>query len=72
MYNAFQIVRIARKRTDLLTLADVLDLLYDLGYAGQYWLNTQGHKWEVYLETERGLLLVHNWWNGQIEWFVSR
>ena len=73
MYNAFQIVRIARRRTDILTLANVLDFLDALGYRGKYWDNRRGYYWEVYLETERGILLVRNWWGDKaVDWFVSR
>ena len=73
MYNAFQIVRIARRRTDLLTLADVLNFLDALGYEGKYWDNRRGWHWDVYLETEEGILLVRNDWGGQaVDWTASR
>jgi hypothetical protein len=58
---------------DILTLAEVHDFLDTLGYHGKYWTNQNGINWDVYLETERGILLVRSFWGNKIvDWFVSR
>ena len=57
MYNAFQLKRIL-SHCNIQTATDCMNVLDKCGYHCQYWYNKQKRFWSIYLETERGLLLI--------------